>query len=75
MECRVFVARAHRELIAIEFAQRDHARAALTIDAMRELLHHSGIKRRAVIRQNFGACSRDKVACNKHVFVRDGHTF
>ena len=75
MKSRVFVARAHGKFIAVEFAQSDHAGATLPVRACRELLHHGGIKRRAVVCQNFGACRSDEVACHKHVFVRNGNAF
>ena len=65
---RVFIGRAHRELVAIELAQSHHARLKETFD-------HSGIKRASIVGQHPAARGRYPVPGNQDVFVGDRHTF
>ena len=78
---RVFVATAHGEFVAVEFAQRDHACPGvegftillLAFVAEAESRHHRGVKRAVVVLQHFAAGGGGPAARHENIFVRNGH--
>jgi len=64
----VLVAGTHRELVAVELAQSDHA-------LRRQLGHDGGVKRRLVVVQNARAGRGGEILGHKNIFVRHGHAF
>ncbi len=70
---RVFVGRAHGELIHIGLADRDHARACKVVSARAQTGDHGGVERADITGQHARTGGGWEGAGDEHVFVRQWH--